>query len=160
MFGQLVWCFIRCCLEGVHLGMTRLRREYFGKIQLSTHGGWNSLQSQLYQMRQRSVSDMFRWCKYFFHIHHTNQSNQYKILDVKCVCFNSVLSCFRCFKNVISPYYRISPIYSFSHLWASLIIFPYLISQDLIRRCLTYNQSERPDVLTIAQDPYLSYAKR
>ncbi|ONM09262.1 Tousled-like kinase 1 [Zea mays] len=33
-------------------------------------------------------------------------------------------------------------------------------SQDLIRRCLTYNQSERPDVLTIAQDPYLSYAKR
>ncbi|XP_062212424.1 serine/threonine-protein kinase TOUSLED-like isoform X3 [Phragmites australis] len=33
-------------------------------------------------------------------------------------------------------------------------------AKDLIRRCLTYNQSERPDVLTIAQDPYLSYAKR
>ncbi|KAK3146076.1 hypothetical protein QOZ80_3BG0261310 [Eleusine coracana subsp. coracana] len=33
-------------------------------------------------------------------------------------------------------------------------------AKDLIRRCLSYNQSERPDVLTIAQDPYLSYAKR
>ncbi|KAJ1293591.1 hypothetical protein BS78_01G080500 [Paspalum vaginatum] len=33
-------------------------------------------------------------------------------------------------------------------------------AKDLIRRCLTYNQSERPDVLTIAQEPYLSYAKR
>ncbi|KAG2545869.1 hypothetical protein PVAP13_9KG465150 [Panicum virgatum] len=33
-------------------------------------------------------------------------------------------------------------------------------AKDLIRRCLTYNQSERPDVLTIAQDPYLLYAKR
>lgn len=32
--------------------------------------------------------------------------------------------------------------------------------QELIRRCLTYNQAERPDVLTIAQDPYLSYSKR
>lgn len=33
-------------------------------------------------------------------------------------------------------------------------------AKDLIRRCLTYNQAERPDVLTIAQDPYLSYVKR
>lgn len=33
-------------------------------------------------------------------------------------------------------------------------------AKELIRRCLTYNQAERPDVLTIAQDPYLSYAKR
>ncbi|OEL31276.1 Serine/threonine-protein kinase TOUSLED [Dichanthelium oligosanthes] len=33
-------------------------------------------------------------------------------------------------------------------------------AKDLIRRCLTYNQSERPDVLTIAQDHYLSYAKK
>uniref|UniRef100_A0ACD5X8P7 Uncharacterized protein n=1 Tax=Avena sativa TaxID=4498 RepID=A0ACD5X8P7_AVESA len=33
-------------------------------------------------------------------------------------------------------------------------------AKELIRRCLTYNQSERPDVLSIAQDPYLSYAKR
>uniref|UniRef100_A0A1D1ZB35 Serine/threonine-protein kinase TOUSLED n=1 Tax=Anthurium amnicola TaxID=1678845 RepID=A0A1D1ZB35_9ARAE len=33
-------------------------------------------------------------------------------------------------------------------------------AKDLIRRCLTYNQTERPDVLTIAQDLYLSYAKR
>eukprot|EP00268_Persea_americana_P045744 TRINITY_DN4683_c0_g1_i3.p1 TRINITY_DN4683_c0_g1~~TRINITY_DN4683_c0_g1_i3.p1 ORF type:complete len:410 (+),score=84.75 TRINITY_DN4683_c0_g1_i3:1173-2402(+) len=33
-------------------------------------------------------------------------------------------------------------------------------AKDLIRRCLTYNQADRPDVLTIAQDPYLSYAKR
>ncbi|KAJ6827076.1 serine/threonine-protein kinase TOUSLED [Iris pallida] len=33
-------------------------------------------------------------------------------------------------------------------------------AKDLIRRCLTYNQAERPDVLSIAQDPYLSYAKR
>ncbi|KAK9123001.1 hypothetical protein Sjap_012603 [Stephania japonica] len=33
-------------------------------------------------------------------------------------------------------------------------------AKDLIRRCLTYNQAERPDVLTIAQDPYLSYAKK
>ncbi|MBA0704182.1 hypothetical protein Golax_016454 [Gossypium laxum] len=32
--------------------------------------------------------------------------------------------------------------------------------QDLIRRCLTYNQAERPDVLTIAQDPYLTYSKK
>ena len=27
---------------------------------------------------------------------------------------------------------------------------------DLIRQCLIYNQAERPDVLTIAQDPYLT----
>ncbi|XP_022752489.1 serine/threonine-protein kinase TOUSLED-like isoform X2 [Durio zibethinus] len=33
-------------------------------------------------------------------------------------------------------------------------------AKDLIRRCLTYNQSERPDVLTIAQDPYLTYSKK
>ncbi|CAA6653763.1 unnamed protein product [Spirodela intermedia] len=32
--------------------------------------------------------------------------------------------------------------------------------KELIRRCLTYNQVERPDVLTLAQDPYLSYAKK
>eukprot|EP00252_Welwitschia_mirabilis_P009759 TRINITY_DN22622_c0_g1_i1.p1 TRINITY_DN22622_c0_g1~~TRINITY_DN22622_c0_g1_i1.p1 ORF type:complete len:697 (-),score=177.81 TRINITY_DN22622_c0_g1_i1:223-2313(-) len=32
-------------------------------------------------------------------------------------------------------------------------------AKELIRKCLTYNQAERPDVLTIAQDPYLSYAK-
>ncbi|KAI3906165.1 hypothetical protein MKW92_007907 [Papaver armeniacum] len=32
-------------------------------------------------------------------------------------------------------------------------------AKDLIRRCLTYNQADRPDVLTIAQDPYLSYTK-
>ncbi|KAI0495029.1 hypothetical protein KFK09_025176 [Dendrobium nobile] len=33
-------------------------------------------------------------------------------------------------------------------------------AKELIRRCLTYNQTERPDVLTIAQDPYLSYVSR
>ncbi|CAH8362422.1 unnamed protein product [Eruca vesicaria subsp. sativa] len=33
-------------------------------------------------------------------------------------------------------------------------------AKDLIRRCLTYNQADRPDVLTLAQDPYLSYSKR
>ncbi|KMZ67541.1 Protein kinase superfamily protein [Zostera marina] len=33
-------------------------------------------------------------------------------------------------------------------------------AKDLIRQCLTYDQAERPDVLTIAQNPYLSYVKR
>ncbi|TYG39040.1 hypothetical protein ES288_D13G271600v1 [Gossypium darwinii] len=33
-------------------------------------------------------------------------------------------------------------------------------AKDLIRRCLTYNQAERLDVLTIAQDPYLTYSKK
>ncbi|XP_040991866.1 serine/threonine-protein kinase TOUSLED [Juglans microcarpa x Juglans regia] len=33
-------------------------------------------------------------------------------------------------------------------------------AKELIRRCLTYNQAERPDVLTIAQDPYLTYTKK
>lgn len=33
-------------------------------------------------------------------------------------------------------------------------------AKELIRRCLTYNQSDRPDVLSIAQDPYLTYAKK
>ncbi|ESQ42114.1 hypothetical protein EUTSA_v10012855mg [Eutrema salsugineum] len=33
-------------------------------------------------------------------------------------------------------------------------------AKDLIRRCLTYNQADRPDVLTLAQDPYLSYTKK
>lgn len=33
-------------------------------------------------------------------------------------------------------------------------------AKELIRRCLTYNQAERPDVLTIAQDPYLTYSKK
>lgn len=33
-------------------------------------------------------------------------------------------------------------------------------AKELIRRCLTYNQAERPDVLGIAQDPYLTYAKK
>uniref|UniRef100_A0A5B6ZYP2 Putative serine/threonine-protein kinase TOUSLED isoform X1 n=2 Tax=Davidia involucrata TaxID=16924 RepID=A0A5B6ZYP2_DAVIN len=32
--------------------------------------------------------------------------------------------------------------------------------KDFIRQCLTYNQAERPDVLTIAQDPYLTYTKK
>ncbi|KAK3040194.1 hypothetical protein RJ639_028444 [Escallonia herrerae] len=33
-------------------------------------------------------------------------------------------------------------------------------AKDFIRRCLTYNQLERPDVLAIAQDPYLIYTKK
>ncbi|KAI3450793.1 hypothetical protein Pfo_007458 [Paulownia fortunei] len=33
-------------------------------------------------------------------------------------------------------------------------------AKDFIRRCLTYSQAERPDVLTIAQDPYLNYTKK
>ncbi|KAG5517239.1 hypothetical protein RHGRI_037855 [Rhododendron griersonianum] len=33
-------------------------------------------------------------------------------------------------------------------------------AKDFIRRCLTYNQAERPDVLSIAQDPYLTYTKK
>ncbi|KAJ8750344.1 hypothetical protein K2173_014259 [Erythroxylum novogranatense] len=33
-------------------------------------------------------------------------------------------------------------------------------AKELIRCCLTYNQAERPDVLTIAQDPYLTYSKK
>ncbi|KAL3354789.1 hypothetical protein AABB24_019075 [Solanum stoloniferum] len=33
-------------------------------------------------------------------------------------------------------------------------------AKEFIRRCLTYNQAERPDVLTIAQDPYLTYTKK
>lgn len=33
-------------------------------------------------------------------------------------------------------------------------------AKEFIRRCLTYNQAERPDVLTVAQDPYLSYLKK
>lgn len=36
----------------------------------------------------------------------------------------------------------------------------YVFEQEFIRRCLTYNQAERPDVLTIAQDPYLTYTKK
>ncbi|KAK9068112.1 hypothetical protein SSX86_012223 [Deinandra increscens subsp. villosa] len=33
-------------------------------------------------------------------------------------------------------------------------------AKEFIRKCLTYNQEERPDVLTIAQDPYLIYSKK
>ncbi|KAK7320515.1 hypothetical protein VNO77_30061 [Canavalia gladiata] len=33
-------------------------------------------------------------------------------------------------------------------------------AKDFIRRCLTYNQAERPDVLTAAQDPYLTFSKK
>ncbi|CAN4107540.1 unnamed protein product [Withania somnifera] len=33
-------------------------------------------------------------------------------------------------------------------------------AKEFIRRCLTYNQAERPDVLTIAQYPYLTYTKK
>ncbi|XP_050223626.1 serine/threonine-protein kinase TOUSLED isoform X2 [Mercurialis annua] len=33
-------------------------------------------------------------------------------------------------------------------------------AKEFIRRSLTYNQIERPDVLTIAQDPYLTYSKK
>ncbi|XP_020212338.1 serine/threonine-protein kinase TOUSLED isoform X2 [Cajanus cajan] len=33
-------------------------------------------------------------------------------------------------------------------------------AKDFIRRCLTYNQAERPDVLTIAQDSYLTFSKK
>ncbi|KAK7309617.1 hypothetical protein RJT34_06499 [Clitoria ternatea] len=33
-------------------------------------------------------------------------------------------------------------------------------AKEFIRRCLTYNQAERPDVLTIAQDPYLTFSKK
>lgn len=32
--------------------------------------------------------------------------------------------------------------------------------KDFIRRCLTYNQAERPDVLSMALDPYLIYTKK
>ena len=40
------------------------------------------------------------------------------------------------------------------------IDFFFFFLQDFIRRCLTYNQADRPDVLTIAQDPYLTYTKK
>ncbi|XAR60228.1 Non-specific serine/threonine protein kinase [Bertholletia excelsa] len=33
-------------------------------------------------------------------------------------------------------------------------------AKEFIRRCLTYNQAERPDVLSIAQDAYLTYSKK
>jgi hypothetical protein len=33
------------------------------------------------------------------------------------------------------------------------------ICHEFIRRCLTYNQTERPGVLMIAQDPYLIIKK-
>nr|XP_043629591.1 serine/threonine-protein kinase TOUSLED-like [Erigeron canadensis] len=33
-------------------------------------------------------------------------------------------------------------------------------AKEFIRRCLTYNQEDRPDVLTIAQEPYLVYSKK
>lgn len=33
-------------------------------------------------------------------------------------------------------------------------------AKEFIRRCLTYNQADRPDVLSIAQDPYLTYSKK
>ncbi|XP_059659706.1 serine/threonine-protein kinase TOUSLED isoform X2 [Cornus florida] len=33
-------------------------------------------------------------------------------------------------------------------------------AKEFIRRCLTYNQAERPDVLSIALDPYLTYTKK
>ncbi|XP_047944454.1 serine/threonine-protein kinase TOUSLED-like isoform X1 [Salvia hispanica] len=33
-------------------------------------------------------------------------------------------------------------------------------AKDFVRRCLTYNQAERPDVLAIAQDPYVIYTKK
>lgn len=33
-------------------------------------------------------------------------------------------------------------------------------AKELIRRCLTYDQADRPDVLTIAHDPYLTYTKK
>ncbi|GMH12700.1 hypothetical protein Nepgr_014541 [Nepenthes gracilis] len=33
-------------------------------------------------------------------------------------------------------------------------------AKELIRCCLTYNQADRPDVLTIVQEPYLSYLKK
>ncbi|XP_070664079.1 serine/threonine-protein kinase TOUSLED-like isoform X4 [Malus domestica] len=33
-------------------------------------------------------------------------------------------------------------------------------AKEFIRRCLTYNQAERPDVLGIAQDPFLTYSKK
>ncbi|KAK4369587.1 hypothetical protein RND71_013379 [Anisodus tanguticus] len=33
-------------------------------------------------------------------------------------------------------------------------------AKEFIRRCLTYNQADRPDALTIAQDPYLTYTKK
>lgn len=42
--------------------------------------------------------------------------------------------------------------------WSSFSFHRFL--QDFIRRCLTYNQAERPDVLTIAQDQYLTYTKK
>lgn len=32
--------------------------------------------------------------------------------------------------------------------------------KEFIRRCLTYNQADRPDVLTVALDPYLTYTKK
>ncbi|KAM7528465.1 hypothetical protein LguiB_031875 [Lonicera macranthoides] len=33
-------------------------------------------------------------------------------------------------------------------------------AKEFIRRCLTYNQADRPDVTTIAQDQYLTYMKK
>lgn len=33
-------------------------------------------------------------------------------------------------------------------------------AKEFIRKCLTYNQVDRPDVLTVAQDAYLSYVKK
>ncbi|WVY90371.1 hypothetical protein V8G54_035885 [Vigna mungo] len=45
-------------------------------------------------------------------------------------------------------------------LKTSMHTLSYIRFADFIRRCLTYNQAERPDVLTIAQDPYLTFSKK
>eukprot|EP00850_Spirogloea_muscicola_P003019 SM000012S25281 [mRNA] locus=s12:161576:166310:+ [translate_table: standard] len=37
---------------------------------------------------------------------------------------------------------------------------PYTPSHDFMKRCFTYHQKDRPDVLTVMQDPYLSYIKK
>lgn len=41
-----------------------------------------------------------------------------------------------------------------------MIPWYYICLQEFIRRCLTYNQEDRPDVLTIAQDQYLIYSRK
>lgn len=56
--------------------------------------------------------------------------------------------------------YCISPVWDYHETTIYRVIWLPISVQDLIRRCLTYNQAERPDVLTIAQDPYLTYSKK
>lgn len=179
MYGQLVFFCTKCSLVDGLLVMTRLKNVFYVKILLLMLVRWSSHQDRRSQMRQRQVPITSYSCFMFLKLQLFGCVDYYSIQkskeDFLSYFFKqNKLALISLFYTVLSPssyrtFKRNKHIDQFCQFWHDIILynlrnqflmFNKQMVQEFIRRCLSYNQAERPDVLTISQDPYIAYTKK